>query len=147
MKIATMFLAGLLLSCGTPNAVLPTVRPETAPTVTIAADTVTPAVLATIPTDAPTAEVLAPTAVLHVPIVAVHAPAPTAVVHVPIAVAPAPLLGAAPNGSDCPADHPVKGNGDKIYHLPASASYKATKPERCFVDAHEAEAAGFRAVK
>jgi len=69
--------------------------------------------------------------------------------------ADAPALGAAPKGSDCPADHMVKGNivdrgankGDKIYHLPGDNGYAQTKPEQCFVDAKEAEVAGYRAVK
>lgn len=66
------------------------------------------------------------------------------------------LAGVAPvSGTDCPDGAPVKGNvrdrnpgkGDKIYHLPGDNGYELTKPERCFVSAAEAEAAGFRPVK
>lgn len=73
----------------------------------------------------------------------------------PFPTAP-PMAGVAPiSEQDCPADHLVKGNivdrnpnkGDRIYHLIGSASYKATKPERCFVDAVEAEQAGYRAIR
>jgi len=107
-------------------------------------------VLATLATEAPSAEptiAAAPTDTPAPPARATLAPEPTK--------APAPALGAAPEGSSCPADHPVKGNivdrgtnkGEKIYHLPGDNGYAQTKPERCFVDAKEAEAAGFRPVK
>lgn len=65
------------------------------------------------------------------------------------------LAGVLPKGTDCPADHPIKGNirdrnpnkGEKIYHVPGDNGYAQTKPERCFADVKEAEAAGYRAVK
>lgn len=111
----------------------------------------TPAVApAPIPTDAPAPTEMSATAApepTEVPD-ATNTPSPT--------LAPLPTLaGVRPTGSDCPADHPVKGNirdrepdkGAKIYHLPGSSSYDATKPERCFVDAAEAEQAGYRAPK
>jgi hypothetical protein len=132
--LAILFLVGVLAACGTNGAALDTPGPAS-PEVTIAAATPSPEILAALATDVPTA-----------------APEPTAA---PAAATRPPILGAAPSGSDCPDDHPVKGNivdrgankGEKIYHLPSSSSYKATKPERCFVDAAEAEAAGFRAPK
>jgi hypothetical protein len=83
--------------------------------------------------------------------VAVSTPAPappTAIVSTPIGAAPI-------TDTTCPADHLVKGNivgrgeniGEKIYHLPGDNGYTATNPERCFVNAAEAEAAGYRPVK
>jgi hypothetical protein len=64
-----------------------------------------------------------------------------------------PIAGVAPlNKTDCPPDHPIKGNipdrgerkGEHIYHLPGNAIYDRTNPERCFVSPEEAEAAGYR---
>jgi hypothetical protein len=127
----------------TPSAPSPesTIVPAASPAPTIAAATLSPEVLASLATDAPTAEL------------ATIAPEPTSAPEPTAKPAAAPPVGAAPKGGDCPDDHPVKGNivergankGEKIYHLPSSSSYKATKPERCFVDTKEAEAAGFRA--
>jgi hypothetical protein len=156
--------ACLLTACGTPAATQPTIIPTTAPaalsappTAAPVADAPTTEVLATIQTDAPaeqpTAE-LATEAPTDEPTAApepTSAPEPTAAPQ----AAPASDLGAAPQGSDCPADHPIKGNvrdrnpnkGEKIYHLPGDNGYAQTKPEQCFVDSTEAEAAGFRAVK
>ncbi len=52
------------------------------------------------------------------------------------------------NKDDCPQAYPVKGNirgdGEKIYHVPGGRSYGATDPERCFATSADAEAAGFR---
>lgn len=139
-----LFLIGLLAACGTPSAVQPTIAPPAPSPAATIPPAPSPEVLAQLATDAPTE---APPTVQPTDVAEPTAVAPT--------IAPAPAPGAAPQGSDCPADHPVKGNivdrgankGDKIYHLPSSSSYKATKPERCFVDAKEAEAAGFRAPK
>jgi hypothetical protein len=111
--------------------------------------TIAPAAATTAPV--PTAEVLVQLATAVPTAEPTDAPEPTS----PPAATRPPVLGQAPQGSDCPADHPVKGNivdrgankGEKIYHVPGSPSYAATKPERCFVDAKEAESAGFRAPK
>lgn len=50
-----------------------------------------------------------------------------------------------------PEGKPIKGNinakGDKIYHVPGSASYEQTKAEMWFATEEEAKAAGFRAPK
>jgi len=153
------FLIALLAACGTPSAALKTPGPlsTTIPT----AERVTAAPVAS--TDAPTAEILATLATDAPAALATDTPAPTDEPTAELAtLAPEPTsapaaekagpLGVAPiSKDDCPADHPVKGNipakGDKIYHLPGDNGYKATDPERCFVDAKEAEAAGFRAPK
>ena len=133
-KIAIGFITLVILSCvGAALGGRPTARQAAVPT---AAPTAAP-----LPTAAPP-PTIAPT---NLP-----SPLPTAL--------PAPtfvLKGVAPVGGACPADHPVKGNivdrgenkGDKIYHVPGSGSYAATKPERCFVTAAEAEDAGYRAPK
>ena len=140
-------------------AAAPTAEPLASPEPTETIDAPTAEVLASLATDAP-----APIAAIESPTEApAAAPAPTAelateppqVADSPVPAAAPAQSGAAPQGSDCPADHPVKGNivdrgankGEKIYHVPGSSSYKATKPERCFVDVAEAEAAGFRAPK
>lgn len=62
------------------------------------------------------------------------------------AVAPAPASGrAAPQGRDCPASHPIKGNASSmIYHVPGGAFYTRTTPEDCFATAADAVAAGYR---
>lgn len=73
---------------------------------------------------------------------------PTKVPAAPAAAAPAKPSGArAPQGSDCPAGFPFKGNQSGIYHRPGGGSYKSTKPEQCFATSAEAEAAGYRAAK
>lgn len=72
---------------------------------------------------------------------------------------PEPPPPAAPNGEtinqagappiseyDCPAEYSVQGNANSgIYHTPSSRYYSRTKPEICFNNAADAEAAGFRA--
>jgi hypothetical protein len=106
------------------------------------------------PTDVPTVEVLA-TLATDVPAVPTAAPQPTTVPAVATKEPALAIVGAAPRGSDCPADHPIKGNirdrnpnkGEKIYHVPGDNGFAQTKPERCFADVAEAEAAGFRPVK
>ena len=35
----------------------------------------------------------------------------------------------------------------KIFHLPGMANYERTNPDRCYVDAAQAEADGLRAAK
>jgi hypothetical protein len=53
-----------------------------------------------------------------------------------------------PTGAMCPTSHPVKAKlSSKIFHLPGSASYDRTHPDRCYVDADAAEADGLRAAK
>jgi very-short-patch-repair endonuclease len=53
-----------------------------------------------------------------------------------------------PTGSECPSDHPVKGNrsqsGELIYHEPGWRYYEATVPEECFASAGDAESSGYR---
>jgi hypothetical protein len=52
---------------------------------------------------------------------------------------------AAPLGVDCPSSHPVKGNrSSMIYHVPGGGFYSATRPEQCFAQPSDAEAAGYR---
>lgn len=66
----------------------------------------------------------------------------------PAPTAAAGHSGVPPNGFDCPAAAPIKGNirsdGTLLYHLPNTASYKQTHPEQCFATSADAEAAGFR---
>ena len=52
---------------------------------------------------------------------------------------------APPDGMNCPATHPIKGNRNSgIYHLPGGGLYEATRPEQCFAQPSDAEAAGYR---
>jgi hypothetical protein len=134
---AVLSLVGLLIICCVIGILFP--RRTSAPTVSA-----TPAAATEQATPLPVATAIPEPTALPAP---TNTPAPTAT--------PAPtfvVIGVAPQGTDCPADHPVKGNivdrgdnkGDKIYHIPGSGSYAATKPERCFVDVAEAEQAGYR---
>lgn len=53
-----------------------------------------------------------------------------------------------PTGAVCPTSHPVKAKlSSKIFHVPGSASYDRTHPDRCYVDADAAEADGLRPAK
>ncbi|MHB8293983.1 MAG: sunset domain-containing protein [Acidimicrobiales bacterium] len=48
-----------------------------------------------------------------------------------------------PDGSSCPASHPVKAKmSSKTYHLPGMSAYDRTKPDRCYLNAEAAEADG-----
>jgi hypothetical protein len=48
----------------------------------------------------------------------------------------------------CPSGFPVKVKlASGIYHLPGMLAYDRTAPDRCYVDAEEAEADGFRPAK
>lgn len=52
---------------------------------------------------------------------------------------------APPTGADCPSSHPIKGNRSSgIYHVPGGGLYDATRPEQCFAQPSDAEAAGYR---
>jgi hypothetical protein len=52
---------------------------------------------------------------------------------------------AAPNGMDCPAAYPIKGNRTSmIFHLPGGEFYDQTRPEDCFASPADAEAASYR---
>jgi len=47
--------------------------------------------------------------------------------------------------ANCPASHPLKGNGSsRIFHRPGESSYATTIPEFCFATEDDATAAGFR---
>ncbi len=53
-----------------------------------------------------------------------------------------------PVDGECPPTHPVKGKlTSGIYHRPGGLNYVRTRPDRCYVDAAAAEAAGLRASK
>jgi len=56
-------------------------------------------------------------------------------------------VGAHDDGS-CPLSHPIKANdGSHIYHLPDGRFYARTKAQRCYANAADAEADGYRAAK
>jgi len=70
-------------------------------------------------------------------------PRPHATASAP-APAPTPSAPPAADGS-CPPAYPVKGKlTSGIYHEPGAGNYERTKPDRCYVDAHAAEADGLR---
>ena len=53
-----------------------------------------------------------------------------------------------PEGGECPASHPVKAKVlTGIFHVPGSANYARTRPDRCYRDAAAAEADGLRPPK
>jgi hypothetical protein len=99
---------------------------------------------------APTAP-SAPTSALAKPAAPTAAPQPPVPTAAPTpAPAPRGAGEAAPQGADCPAAYPIKGDissatGDRIYHLPGGQFYAVTQPDACFATHTDAEAAGFRA--
>lgn len=149
-KIIVAFLALIVIGiCGAPFAGRQGAQPVTAPATVVAPSMPAPT---SVPIEAPRAtEVLATLATDVPPLVPVATPAPQPT-SAPIAPA---NVGVAPQGSDCPADHPIKGNirdrnpnkGEKIYHVPGDNGYAQTKPEQCFATAAAAEAAGYRPVQ
>lgn len=53
-----------------------------------------------------------------------------------------------PTDGECPDSHPIKANAASgIYHLPTGRFYARTSAERCYCEATDAEADGFRAAK
>ena len=48
----------------------------------------------------------------------------------------------------CPEGYPIKANDNSgIFHVPGGRFYERTVPERCYADAHDAEADGYRRAK
>ncbi|MDW3216860.1 MAG: hypothetical protein R8G01_22915 [Ilumatobacteraceae bacterium] len=48
----------------------------------------------------------------------------------------------------CPEGYPIKANDNSgIFHVPGGRFYERTVPERCYADAHDAEADGYRRSK
>ena len=59
-----------------------------------------------------------------------------------------PQTWVAPVDGVCPAGHPLKANENSmIFHAPGGMSYDRTVPERCYAEAADAEADGFRAAR
>ena len=53
-----------------------------------------------------------------------------------------------PADGSCPASHPLKANTQShIFHVPGGGSYDRTHAERCYAEAADAEADGFRQAK
>jgi hypothetical protein len=53
-----------------------------------------------------------------------------------------------PEGGECPVSHPVKAKVlSGIFHVPGTAHYARTSPDRCYRDTASAEADGLRAPK
>ena len=54
----------------------------------------------------------------------------------------------APVDGQCPDGYPIKANDNSgIFHVPGGRFYDRTVPERCYADAHDAEADGYRRAK
>ena len=54
----------------------------------------------------------------------------------------------APLGADCPAGYPIKVNESSgIYHLPGGRFYDRTAADRCYANADDATADGYRPAK
>ncbi len=54
----------------------------------------------------------------------------------------------APVDGACPEGYPIKANDNSgIFHVPGGRFYERTVPERCYADAHDAEADGYRRAK
>ena len=53
-----------------------------------------------------------------------------------------------PSDGACPVGYPIKANDNSgIFHVPGGRFYDRTRPERCYADAHDAEADGYRRAK
>ncbi len=53
-----------------------------------------------------------------------------------------------PVDGKCPDGYPIKANDNSgIFHVPGGRFYERTVPERCYADAHDAEADGYRRAK
>ncbi len=53
-----------------------------------------------------------------------------------------------PVDGDCPPGYPIKANDNSgIFHVPGGRFYVRTVPERCYADAADAEADGYRRAK
>ncbi len=54
----------------------------------------------------------------------------------------------APNDGECPAGYPIKVNEDSgIYHVPGGRFYARTAADRCYANADDALADGYRPAK
>jgi hypothetical protein len=54
----------------------------------------------------------------------------------------------APVAGACPDGYPIKANDNSgIFHVPGGRFYERTVPERCYADAADAEADGYRRAK
>lgn len=54
----------------------------------------------------------------------------------------------APVDGECPPGYPIKANDNSgIFHVPGGRFYARTVPERCYADAADAEADGYRRAK
>jgi len=61
---------------------------------------------------------------------------------------PETALWVAPVDGQCPEGYPIKANDNSgIFHVPGGRFYERTVPERCYADAHDAEADGYRRAK
>lgn len=60
----------------------------------------------------------------------------------------APARWVAPVDGACPEGYPIKANDNSgIFHVPGGRFYERTVPERCYADAADAEADGYRRAK
>jgi large subunit ribosomal protein L17 len=95
-------------------------------------------------TAARTAEV--PSAPPRWPPIEVDRPAPDPAVSTPEASGTTPWR--APVDGACPPGYPVKANDrSRIFHVSGGRSYDRTVPERCYANADDALADGYRAAK
>ena len=72
-------------------------------------------------------------------------PSPTTTADMPSRLDATPGWVRGDGSPNCPASHPLKGNGSsRIFHRPGESSYATTIPEFCFATEDDATAAGFR---
>jgi hypothetical protein len=81
-------------------------------------------------------------------------PAPAPQPAPPPATASEPVVAASPQqrwrepvDGACPDGYPIKVAKSGIYHVPGGRSYERTTAERCYVNADDAEADGYRRAK
>lgn len=66
----------------------------------------------------------------------------------PVDDAPSSRMWVEPVDGACPDGYPIKANDNSgIFHVPGGRFYERTVPERCYADAHDAEADGYRRSK
>jgi hypothetical protein len=75
------------------------------------------------------------------------APTPAPQTTPPPTATPAPERWREPVDGNCPEGYPVKVAKSGIYHVPGGRSYERTTAYRCYMNAEDAEADGYRRAK
>jgi hypothetical protein len=75
-------------------------------------------------------------------------PSPASAPTLPASTSATTATWVAPVDGVCPDGYPIKANANSgIFHVPGGRFYDRTVPERCYADAADAEADGYRRAK